>query len=313
MKFAIIGFGRIARKFAKSIEYTTEGQIYAIGSKSIKEDDEYLIHHPEVKVYHDYEVLLDDPNVEAVYIALPHKFHKEWVIKALRHHIPVICEKPAVLSVKDMEEIKTIALEEQTYFLEALKTKLNDGMDHLKEDIKLLGKISHVEANFCSDATMGRGSNSFLFDKEQGGALNDVGPYLIGFVLDLISQPIKEVKGKIKLYDDIEEHFNAKIIFEDGVIADIEGAIDEAKERYALITGEKGRIIVPMFNRIIDYAIKLNNGETIERHYSLKGDDMTKEIQCLIDDVNHGLIENKRHSLDDSIAVVKVMNNIRKQ
>ena len=310
MNFGIIGFGRIARKFCESIK-ETEGKVYAIASHSVKEDDPYLLQNPDVKVYHDYEALLNDPNVEAVYIAVPHKFHKQWVIAALKHHKAVLCEKPAVLSSKDMKEIRDVAYQEKTYFLEALKTKLNDGMEHLKQDLALIGEVKTIEANFCSNALMAKGTDSFLFDKEQGGALNDVGPYLVGFALDLIDSPVKDVQGLVKVVDDIEEHFFGRILFENKVEALLEGAIDEQKDREAMITGTLGQIKVPMFNRIISYTIYLPNEQVIERNYPIKGTDMTKQIQCLIDDVHAGKIENDRHSLQDSIDVISVMEQIR--
>ena len=74
MNFGIIGFGKIARKFVQAIEATDEGKIYAISSRSVSMDDPYIKEHPEVKVYKDYEELLNDPQVDAVYIALTHKF-----------------------------------------------------------------------------------------------------------------------------------------------------------------------------------------------------------------------------------------------
>ena len=307
MNFGIIGFGRIARKFVQSIEHVNGAKVVAIGSKSVSKEDEYLLKYPDIQVYHDYLSLLEDKNVDAVYIALPHKFHYTWVIEALKHHKVVLCEKPAVLTVEEMEEIKRVALEEKTYFLEALKTKLNVGRDHLKEDLASIGSIQKIEANFCFDAISQKGTGAFLFDPQQGGALNDVGPYLVGFVLDMIDSPITKIESNKKVVDEIEEHF------ENGAIANIEGAIDENKERYAKIIGEKGVIEIPMFNRIIDYTIQYQDHTTLTRHYPIVGDDMTKEIQAVVDDVKEGKIQNDQHSLDDSIAVIEVINAIRNQ
>ena len=147
MNFGIIGFGNIARKFVKSIEYTDEGKIYAIASHSLTSDDEYVKAHPEVKIYQDYDELLQDRELDAVYIALPHKYHKEWILKALDNHIAVLSEKPMVLTVADIEEIKTKVYTEKGYCLEALKTKFNIGLEHLKQDLSLIGKIKQIEAN----------------------------------------------------------------------------------------------------------------------------------------------------------------------
>ena len=170
MNFGIIGFGRIARKFVQAIEATEEGKIYALSSRSVSMDDPYLKEHPEVKVYKDYEELLNDPQVDAVYIALTHKFHKEWILRSLEHHIPVLSEKPLVLTSTDVDEIQEKVKKTNTLCTEALKTKFNTGYDHLKEDLKKIGNIQTIYANFCSDS-LGLPKTSFLFDKEQGGAL----------------------------------------------------------------------------------------------------------------------------------------------
>ena len=148
MNFGIIGFGRIARKFVQAIEATDEGKIYAISSRSVSMDDPYLKEHPEVKVYKDYEELLNDPQVDAVYIALTHKFHKEWILRSLEHHIPVLSEKPLVLTSTDVDEIQEKVKKTNTLCTEALKTKFNTGYDHLKEDLKKIGNIQTIYAKF---------------------------------------------------------------------------------------------------------------------------------------------------------------------
>ena len=109
IRWGIIGFGRIAHKFAGSIENLADGYVYAVASRSGGKDDPYLKAHPDVVVYKDYESLLNDPKVDAVYLALPHKFHKEWAIKTLEKKKAILCEKPAVLNSEDMKEIKATA------------------------------------------------------------------------------------------------------------------------------------------------------------------------------------------------------------
>lgn len=313
VNWGIIGFGRIARKFTECISYIEDAKIVAIGSKSVDKNDPYLLENPNTTIYNDYLELLNDDNVDAVYIAVPHKFHKEWVIQALKHKKAVLCEKPAVLTTQDMIEIKECAILHQTCFLEALKTKINDGMDQLKKDISLIGSVNYMEANFCSNGLSLKGTDSFLFDKEQGGALNDVGPYLVGFTLDLINEPITDIQTTKKIVDGIDEHFTTTLTFNGDTTVQLEGAIDENKERFALIKGKLGTIKIPMFNRIIDYTIILNDGNVIERHYPLNGNDMTKQIVELQNCFKQGLIESPRHTLDQSIEVIRVIEAIRNQ
>ena len=131
MNFGIIGFGKIARKFVQAIEATEEGKIYAISSRSVSMDDPYLKEHPEVKVYKDYEELLNDPQVDAVYIALTHKFHKEWILRSLEHHIPVLSEKPLVLTSTDVDEIQ-----------EKVKNPKSSNTDGIIISFWIFGKVS---------------------------------------------------------------------------------------------------------------------------------------------------------------------------
>lgn len=311
MKFGVIGFGNIARKFVRSIEHTTEGQVIAIASRSISLDDPYLIAHPKVKVYHDYEMMLDNQEVEAVYIALPHLYHKEWIIKAIKCHKAVLSEKPLVLNSQDIDDIEKYVQQYQGYCLEAFKTKFNHGFDALKKDLSLIGNIKTIETNFCSDTSHVR-KGSYLFDPLQGGALNDVGSYIIGFILGLIDSPIDHIESQMKMENGIDRVFLAKLHFQNGVIGIGEGSIDYAKERYALITGEKGTIHVPIYNRIIDYTITLDD-QVLKRHYPIEGDDMTLEIQALIDDVNDHYHDNRIHSLKDAKYLQQVIEQIRKE
>ena len=115
MNFGIIGYGNIARKFVKSITYTSGGKVHAIASHSLDENDSYLQSHPLVKLYRDYEELLKDEDIEAVYIAVPHYEHKKWIIEAIKHHKAVLCEKPLVLKSEDIDEINQYVKEYQGY------------------------------------------------------------------------------------------------------------------------------------------------------------------------------------------------------
>lgn len=310
MNFGIIGFGNIAHKFIQSITSTDEGRVTAVASKSVPENDPYLTANPQVILYRDYEALLQDPQVDAVYIALTHKYHKEWILRAMDHHIPVLCEKPLVLSSGDVDEIRAKGKETGTYCLEAFKTKFNDGFRHLKEDLPLIGQIRHIKTSFCSDAS-NMPSSCFLFDPEQGGALNDIGSYALGFILGLCRDEIIDVKSTLKVRDGIEEYFSADLSFAGGYTAFAEGAIDRKTDRTAFIQGTKGSIEVPFFNRISSYTITLRDGSVIKREDPILGDDMTMEIQALIRDVKAEKTESSIHSLSDTKEILILSEKIR--
>ena len=93
--------------------------------------------------------------------------------------------------------------------------------------------------NFCSDS-LGLPKTSFLFDKEQGGALNDIGSYILGFILGIHEEEIDKIETERKDIEGINYILDQRL-FKDGCIATAEGAIDREMERYAKNRRNQGR------------------------------------------------------------------------
>ena len=91
--WGIIGAGNIARRFIKGLSYSQNGKLYAVASHTATKRAELKALYPEIVTYDDYEQLLDDPQVDAVYIAIWHKEHYEGARRAILKHKAVLCEK----------------------------------------------------------------------------------------------------------------------------------------------------------------------------------------------------------------------------
>lgn len=316
IKWGIIGLGNIAMRFAKSLSYTQEGELYAIASKTKDKRDFFYNKYNCNKVYEDYNELLNDNEIDAVYIALPHGLHKHWSIEALRHKKAVLCEKPVGLNSQEMKEIKEEALLNNTFFMEAMKTRFIPLVHIIKEVIKSnkIGEITAIEANFCNHVKDIK-DGSYLLDKKQGGALLDVGIYPLSFVMDMIDSPVKQVKSNMERNEyGIDSYFKAMLTFENGIIGTIEGAIDRTKERTAIIKGRKGHIEIPIYNRPDRAIIYLINNDsksyTIEKE--LEFDDMYAEIKEVHDCLKKLRLESEYLSLNESIRVMEVLDEIKK-
>jgi predicted dehydrogenase len=314
IKWGIIGLGNIAMRFAKSLSYTKEGELYAIASKTKEKRDAFYEQYKCEKVYKDYNDLLNDSEIDAVYIALPHGFHKHWSIEALRHKKAVLCEKPVGLNSEEMKEIKKEALVNNTFFMEAMKTRFIILIHTIKEIIKNkdIGEIISIEANFCNNVTDIK-EGSYLIDKRQGGALLDVGVYPLSFVMDMIDSPVEHVESNMKINEaGVDSYFKAILTFENGVIGTIEGAIDRNKERTAIIKGTKGSMEIPIYNRPNKVIVNLNNGQSYEIEKELEFDDMYPEIKEVHDCLKGLKLESEHLSLNESIRVMDVLDGIRR-
>jgi predicted dehydrogenase len=313
IKWGIIGLGNIAMRFEKSLSYSKEGELYAIASKTKEKRDVFYEQYKCEKVYEDYNELLNDEKLDAVYIALPHGLHKYWSIEALKHKKAVLCEKPVGLNSEEMKEIKKEALLNNTFFMEAMKTRFIPLIHNIKELIKNkeIGDITAIEANFCNLITDIK-EGSYLLDRKQGGALLDVGVYPLSFVMDMIDSEVKQVKSTMKINESgVDSYFKAILTFENGVIGTIEGAIDRNKERTAIIRGTKGYMEIPIYNRPNKVTIYLNKYEPYKIERELEFDDMYSEIKEVHDCLKATKLQSECLSLDESIRVMEVLDSIK--
>ena len=94
IRWGIIGLGNIADIFATDLQTIEECELYAVASRTQTKADDFAAKFNATKAYSSYEALAKDSNVDAVYIATPHVFHKENTLLCLKNGIAVLCEKP---------------------------------------------------------------------------------------------------------------------------------------------------------------------------------------------------------------------------
>ena len=151
VRWGFIGAGYIARIALYPALLNSEvGEIYAVGSKD-QERGKSL--SPSGLVYTDYEQLLADPKVEAVYISLPNSLHIEWSIKAMRAGKHVLCEKPAAMDVAELNEAIAVAHETGLIFMEASWNRWHPRTLRLKEivDSGVIGEVKNIRTAFTYD------------------------------------------------------------------------------------------------------------------------------------------------------------------
>lgn len=278
INWGIIGLGRIARRFAKSLSYSDEGRLYAVASRT-KDKRDYFSYLYDVVTYDDYDALIGDKNIDAIYIALPHRYHYIWCKKALINHKAVLCEKPITLEHDKLEELIKISRENHTFLMEGMKSQMIPMTKKIKElvDQGVIGDIKRIENYFCNEVEYN--PNSYLFDKEQGGILYDCGIYNIASVLQFVNSPIisKSNDYTIRYNVDVEDIIDLE--FENGVSAHLECSMINNKEKEMKIIGTKGSIVFSPFYRPKEATVFFNNGESFTGSLDYDNDDFYSEIE----------------------------------
>lgn len=190
IRWGILGLGNIAHSFARDLLTVDGAQLYAVASRSPLKADEFASAYGAVKSYSRYSELAEDKEVDAVYIATPHVFHREHSLMCLEHEKAVLCEKPLAMNTAEAAEMIAMAKEKKVLLMEALWTRFLPHYEHVMRLLKRneFGKVMKMEADFGSDPEFDPGSR--LFSKELGGgSLLDIGIYPVFAALSALGVP----------------------------------------------------------------------------------------------------------------------------
>ncbi|MGL1935460.1 MAG: Gfo/Idh/MocA family oxidoreductase [Fibrobacterales bacterium] len=245
IQWGILGLGSIAHEFALAIKNSEYGALQSVASRDSALAKEFAGNYEATSFYGSYSELVNDPTVDVVYIATPHVFHKEQAILALEAGKHVVCEKPFTLTKNDAAEIFALARSKNLFIMEALWTRFFPLMDKLREIIeqKRIGEITAIEASFGFSADFD--ADSRLFNKELGGgALFDVGVYLLSFVQMVLGAP-KRIEAGVDLgLTSVDEKGTYRLFYEGGVQARLDCSVVTDLPNDAKIFGTKGSITI---------------------------------------------------------------------
>ena len=190
IRWGIIGLGKIANKFATDLASIEHVELVAVASRNIQNANNFAEKYNAKKAYSSYEELAKDTNVDAVYIATPHSFHKEHAILCLQNKKAVLCEKPFAMNLSEVTEMIQVAKENNVLLMEALWSFFLPHFTYVLDLVKSekFGKLKSLEADFGFHTPYN--TDSRLFKKELGGgSLLDIGIYPIFAALATLGEP----------------------------------------------------------------------------------------------------------------------------
>lgn len=261
VRWGILSTAEIARtQVIPAIIQAKNAEVAAISSSSGR-GSETALEFRIPKLHNSYEELLNDPEIDAVYIPLPNHLHKHWVIEAAKKGKHVLCEKPAALNAEDATEMVNVCRENNVKFMEAFMYQFHPQHQRVKEIIAS-GKIGEVKLMRSSFSfLLEQKDGNIRMDKDKGGgSLYDIGSYCIHairFILD--SEPVSvEVHGEMDPNTGVDLSAVCVLKLENGVKAFFDCSFDMAFRNEYEIIGTKGRIIVPRA-----FRPDINGGEGI--------------------------------------------------
>ncbi len=221
VKWGVLGAAAIGESNVfEGMQQAVNCEMYAIASRSAEKAERFKEKYGFTKAYSNYDALLADPEVQAVYIPLPNHLHHEWSIKAMQHGKHVLCEKPLVANEQEAEELFFTAQRNHVHLMEAFAYLHSPFIKALQEEVKKgsIGKLYLIDSSFLIPTPS---ADNIRMRKEMlGGSVYDLGVYTCSLSLSLIDGEPNNVKAIASYNQDGIDLLSAAILeFDDGVKA----------------------------------------------------------------------------------------------
>ncbi len=322
VKWGILGTANISKRLAPAIKNSKNGKLQAIASRNSEKAKKFSKEFGIPTNYGDYDKLLEDEQVDAIYIPLPNHLHKEWTLKAVKQGKHVLCEKPFALTEKEAKEMFKAGEESNVKIMEAFMYRFNPRIDRIKELMQegILGDIKYLDFNFSHtlEEKLTRENNYRIRQSEGGGALYDLGVYginTINYLLDEEPEKILVSKAIKKDDKDIDRVLELLLQYKEKKIAKITASF-QSYGNYLMVSGSDGILEATKIVSQGEGELRINTLETptIQREVTPAFD----SYRAMVEHFNTSILENKellvtkKHTLDTMKVVDEILAKMEK-
>ena len=317
MRLGIAGAGMIVRGLFSFIHEIEGIELEAIASteKSIEKVKQMAKENHVKKAYLNYDELLNDEDIEVMYIATPNHLHYQMCKQALEKGKHVICEKPFTSRIEELEELSQLAKEKHLFLFEAISTQYLPNVLKIKEKLNELGNIKIVTANYSQYSSR---YNAFkegiiqpAFDyTKSGGALMDLNVYNIHALIDLFGKPVYH-----KYMANIEKNIDTSgiITLDYGNFkAVLIGAKDCKAPIATSIQGDQGCISIQTPANVLR-SFKILHNDQREEEFDLQGDThrMVYEFNEFVKMIENKDFDRANEMMEKSLIAMDIATKAR--
>ncbi|KAL3504624.1 hypothetical protein ACH5RR_034465 [Cinchona calisaya] len=267
IKFGILGCADIARKVSRAITLSPYSTLYAVGSRNVEKAAKFAKDNgfpASAKVYGSYDAVLDDPDVDAVYVPLPTSLHIKWAVLAAQKKKHLLLEKPVALNVKELDVILEACESSGLQFMDATMWMHHPRTAKMREflnDSQRFGQLKSVQSvfTFAADPDFLENDIRVKPDLDALGALGDVGWYAtraIMWAADFeLPRSVIALRGPVFNKAGVILSCGASLYWEDGKVATFHCSFLSNLTMDITAIGTKGSL------HLHDFVIPLEEGK----------------------------------------------------
>lgn len=252
LRWGIIGTGKIARILAAALSQSDAGEAVAVGSRSAERASRFASLFAVPRRYGDYRGVIEDPEVDVVYVATEHPGHREWAVAAAETGKHVLCEKPLAMTREDADAIVDAARRNGVFLMEAFAYRCHPQTGQVVDLLRAgtIGDVRMIDAVFGYDAGADPGNYVLVHDLG-GGSILDVGCYTTSFC-HLIARIVGngsvveavQVSGAadVGVTTGVDHSAVAALTFDGGLLARVASSVQVDLESSVRIYGSAGML-----------------------------------------------------------------------
>lgn len=310
LRWGVLSTANIGRAAViPAIKASGNGRLVAVASRNAERAEAFASKNGIPEAYGTYEEMLEDPELDALYIPLPNSGHCEWTVKALAAGKHVLCEKPLALNAAECREMGEAADRHGVVLMEAFMYRFHPRTERVIQMVRdgVIGPLRSIRASFSFRL---RTRENIRLDPDLGGgALMDVGCYCVNVIRTLVGTEPVEVQAFANWGDTgVDEEMVGTLRFADGLLAQFDCALTlERREQYQ-VAGPDGHLdiasaFLPGAERT---AIAEHRGRDGVTEHPIGGaDEYQLMVEHFADSVLHGT--PVRYSPEEASANMRVI------
>ena len=269
-----------------AIAASKNGRVAAIASRDPERARQLVQGYPGAKAPESYEALLEDIEVDAVYIPLVNSVHKEWTLRALAARKHVLCEKPIGMNAAEAEDMAAAARSAGRHLMEAAMYRFHP---RTRDFVEAVADPIYVQATFGFTL---KGKSNYRFQPALGGgALLDIGFYVVSVARWILGEPY-EVFARSRLSGGVDLTTSALLQFSGGRTAAVWASFESPEAQELNVVAREG-------------ALRLGR--------PFNSFDEPDQYQLMVESFADSILDDKPVAIPpgESIANMKVLDRIR--
>ena len=318
LHMAILGAGRIAATMAETINRMNQVgnhavSLYAVAARDLERAQQFAKTHGVERAYGSYEEMLQDQQVQLVYVATPHSHHYQHVMMCLEHGKHVLCEKAFAANAQQTREMLQRAKDKGVLLTEAIWTRYQPMREIISQVVNsgVIGEPRMLTANLGYEIM---GKERIVEPALAGGALMDVGIYPLNFAEMVFGAPDQVHAVGVLSDKGVDFQDSMTLTWKDGKMAVLNAGANCVSDRMGVIYGARGFAVVENINNPQSITVYDAQYQQVEQHpcpAQLTGYEyeVLEAVRC----IEAGALECPSMPHQDTVHMMELMDEIRHQ